>query len=232
MLRQQWESDSADLLENNLFEMWSGSNDFGDQFELLYMKTSLTKYLEFEDKQLEHSGADVAYSTYQVAHALEKLNHPIRFIAIDIDTEQVEAVPAPELKITSDVVERALSDFEALARSKGGAVSGVDRIHTTLHGYFEAVCSEAKISFNPDSSTTTLFSLIRQQHPALQKKPPGIEADKVLRAMAQIVDVLNPVRNQKSMAHPNEDLLEEPEAMLIVNAVRTLLHYLNDKLQS
>jgi hypothetical protein len=49
--------------------------------------------------------------------------------------------------------------------------------------------------------------------------------------MAQIVDVLNPVRNQKSMAHPNEDLLEEPEAMLVANAVRTLLHYLNAKLE-
>jgi len=49
--------------------------------------------------------------------------------------------------------------------------------------------------------------------------------------MAQIVDVLNPVRNQKSRAHPNEDLLEEPETMLFVNAVRTLLHYLNDKMQ-
>jgi abortive infection Abi-like protein len=232
MLRQQWEPDSAALLENNPFEMWSGSNDFGDQFELLYMKTSLTRYLEFEDKLEEHGGADIAYNTAMLAKALEKLNHSIRFVAIDVDTEHVDAVPAPSLKITSDVVERALSDFEALARSKGGAVSGVDRVHTTLHGYFEAVCNEAHISFNPDSPTTTLFSLIRQHHPALQKKPPGIEADKVLRAMAQIVDVLNPVRNQKSMAHPNEDLLEEPEAMLIVNAVRTLLHYLNEKMQA
>jgi hypothetical protein len=231
ILRQQWEPAAAELLENHPFEMRQGSNNFGDEFALLYMKTSLNKYLEFEDKLEDHGGADIAYNTTILAKALEKLNHPIRFIAIDIDTEQVEAVPAPALKITSDVVERALSDFEALARSKGGAVSGVDRVHTTLHGYFEAVCNEAHIAFNPDSPTTTLFSLIRQHHPELQKKPPGIEADKVLRAMAQIVDVLNPVRNQKSMAHPNEDLLEEPEAMLVVNAVRTLLHYLNDKMK-
>jgi hypothetical protein len=33
------------------------------------------------------------------------------------------------------------------------------------------------------------------------------------------------------MAHPNEDLLEEPEAMLAANAVRSLLHYLNMKLR-
>lgn len=229
-LRQRGDSQSADILEDNPFKLWQGNNDFGDDFELLYLKASLSKYLEFE-KKIEDSNTLIEYSAHQIANAMEKLNRAIRFIAIDIDTEEAVAVSPPQLAITSDVVERALSDFEALARSKGGAVSGVDRIHTALHGYFEAVCNEAHISFNPDSPTTALFSLIRQHHPALQRKPPGVEADKILRAMAQIVDVLNPVRNHKSMAHPNEDLLEEPEAMLAVNAVRTLLHYLNSKLQ-
>lgn len=228
-LRQRGDSQSADILQDNSFELWQGTNDFGDEFELLYFKASLSKYLEFE-QQAEETNSLIEYSGHQIANAMEKLNRPIRFIAIAFDTEEPQAVPSPQLKITSEVVERALSDFEALARSKGGAVSGVDRIHTALHGYFEAVCDAANISFKADSPATTLFSLIRQQHPALQRKPPGIEADKILRAIAQIVDVLNPVRNQKSMAHPNEDLLEESEAMLAVNAVRTLLHYLNSKL--
>ena len=42
---------------------------------------------------------------------------------------------------------------------------------------------------------------------------------------------MNPVRNYGSLAHPNENPLEEPEAMLAVNAVRSLLHYLNMKLR-
>jgi hypothetical protein len=53
----------------------------------------------------------------------------------------------------------------------------------------------------------------------------------MLRGIAQIVDALNPIRNRKSMAHPTEELLEEPEAMLAANAVRSLLHYLNMKLR-
>jgi hypothetical protein len=53
----------------------------------------------------------------------------------------------------------------------------------------------------------------------------------MLRALATIVDTLNPLRNSKSMAHPTEELLDEPEAMLAANAVRSLLHYLNSKLQ-
>jgi hypothetical protein len=52
----------------------------------------------------------------------------------------------------------------------------------------------------------------------------------MLRGLAQIVDAMNPVRNNSSLAHPNENLIEEPEAMLAANAVRSLLHYLNMKL--
>jgi hypothetical protein len=54
---------------------------------------------------------------------------------------------------------------------------------------------------------------------------------KLLRALAQIVNAMNPVRNDHSMAHPNGNLLEEPEAMLAANAVRSLLHRLNMKLR-
>jgi hypothetical protein len=53
----------------------------------------------------------------------------------------------------------------------------------------------------------------------------------MLRGLAQIVDAMNPVRNHSSLAHPNDNLLEEPEAMLAANAVRSLLHYLNMKLR-
>jgi hypothetical protein len=50
-----------------------------------------------------------------------------------------------------------------------------------------------------------------------------------LGAMAVIVDALSPLRNRASVAHPNKDLLEQPEAMLVINTVRTLLHYVNGK---
>jgi len=54
---------------------------------------------------------------------------------------------------------------------------------------------------------------------------------RVLRALSTIADALNPLRNQTSVAHPNETLLQQPEAMLVVNAVRTILHYLDSKLR-
>jgi hypothetical protein len=47
--------------------------------------------------------------------------------------------------------------------------------------------------------------------------------------MATILDSLNPVRNNASVAHPNNELIGKPEAMLVINTVRTLLSYLESK---
>lgn len=120
--------------------------------------------------------------------------------------------------------------MEALIHTSG-AVSGVDRVHTALHGYLRAVCEKENISYSRDDSMTRLFKLLRQHHPALQDiGPRSREIERILQSFASIMDALNPIRNNASVAHPNEDLLAKDEAMLVINAVRTLLHYLDAKL--
>lgn len=136
------------------------------------------------------------------------------------------------LAITSDVVERALRDAEQLLTS-GGATSGVDRIHTAFHEYLRAVASPAHLTVSDNASVTELFKTIREKHPIFQQ-PRARQGDigKVTRSLANVVDTLNPVRNLASVAHPNESLLEEPEAMLVINSARSLLHYLNSRIRS
>jgi hypothetical protein len=51
------------------------------------------------------------------------------------------------LKISNQAVEQAIADVEALIPTTG-AVSGVDRIHTALHGYLGLVCVQADIEFS------------------------------------------------------------------------------------
>jgi hypothetical protein len=81
-----------------------------------------------------------------------------------------------------------------------------------------------------DPSVTELFKLVRRNHPNIPSSLPGSKGvDRILGAMATIVDALNPLRNRASVAHPNDELLEEPEAMLVTNAIRTLLHYVNSR---
>ena len=49
--------------------------------------------------------------------------------------------------------------------------------------------------------------------------------------MATILDSMNSLRNRASVAHPNESLLEDPEAMLVINSARTVLHYIDAKMR-
>jgi hypothetical protein len=140
-------------------------------------------------------------------------------------------VPSPNLAKPSEVVERALSDAEHLITSNG-AVSGIDRLHTALHGYMKQACAEAQIMPpEKDPDLTRLFKHLRQNHPKFKAR--RARADDIAtmqNSLASIVAVLNPIRNRASVAHPNEFLLDAAEAQLVVNCVRTLLHYLEAKL--
>jgi hypothetical protein len=139
-------------------------------------------------------------------------------------------VTVAPLRVTSALVERALLDAEKLMATTG-ATSGVDRAHTALHGYLLQVCSDAAIPVGAEPTLTQLFKAVRGQHTAFKER--GTRSDdvaKLLGAMATIVDVLNPLRNKASVAHPNQQLLAEPEALLVINSVRTLLNYLDMKL--
>ena len=139
-------------------------------------------------------------------------------------------ISSPNPRITSAVVVQAIADAEALIASTG-AVSGVDRVHTSLHGYLLAVCDSVQIAYPTDASTTALFKLVRQRHPALQSL--GARAgdiERVLMSCATILDALNPLRNRGSMAHPNPALISPAEAMLVINIARSLLHYLDAKI--
>ncbi len=134
-----------------------------------------------------------------------------------------------ELKISNEVIERAIADVEVLILSRG-AVSGVDRIHTALHGYLRAICIRENIVYSKDDSIVKLFKLLRQQHPKLQSTDRTQDIDRLLQSFAGILDSLNPIRNHASMAHPNENVLERNEALLFINVVRTLLRYIDEKL--
>jgi hypothetical protein len=145
-------------------------------------------------------------------------------------TERVSSVSAPKPAITSATVEAALRDAETLIHTSG-APNALDRVHTAFHGWLERVCEEADIPVNEDAPITTLFAQIRSKHPKL--KISDAQADQMMvqvtRGLAQVVDALNPIRNNKTLAHPNP-LLDEAEAMLAVNAIRTMLHYLDKRL--
>ena len=133
-------------------------------------------------------------------------------------------------QISSEVVLRALTDAENLIQTSG-PTSAVDRVHTVLHGYLQAVCDGEGIVYKRDDSMAALFKKLRSGHPRLADLGPrGKDVEKVLNSCANILDAFLPVRNRASVAHPNQELLDEPEARLVINVGRSLLHYLDSKL--
>ena len=134
-------------------------------------------------------------------------------------------------RITVAVVGRAIADAEALLKANG-ATSAVDRIHTALHGFLIQVCRDAFLVVQGDPTLPALFKMLREQHPAFQvaNEVRAEDITQILRAAGSILDVINPIRNRASMAHPNLRLLANEEAMLVINIARSILHYLESKL--
>lgn len=140
-------------------------------------------------------------------------------------------MPGVDLWTTTQTVRRALDDAEALLRSSGPAGS-VDRTHTALHGYLQNMAATAGLAYKPDASMTAFLKLLRRSHPGLASVGPrGQDTDKILNACGAILDAMLPVRNQASLAHPNEDLLGEKEALLVISVGRSLLSYLDARLR-
>ena len=228
LLRARKLDKAAEILEAVPFRLFEATNGFQDEFLVLYVNAPFDLYNSLLN---QYSDPNVKHAFRQIAETFTEVGPYIRFIVANLNTNSPEVVPSPNLETTSEVVERALADAEKLIHSQG-AVSGIDRVHTAFHGYLRVVAVKSKITVPDDASITQLFREIREKHPSLLEN--GARADditRVIRSMTTILDALNPLRNRASVAHPNDNLLAEPEAMLVVNTIRTLLHYLNAKLQ-
>lgn len=227
LLRARNNTRAAELLEEIPFELRDGTNGFGDEFSLLYLCVPLEKYVELGEiaeskKEQQTFGA--------LARTVTEVGPFIRFIAVELDKKaEPGSVSNPTLEITSDVVERALSEVERSILSSGG-VSGVDRVHTALHGYLRAACRRHSIEYQENAGVTQLFKALRRSHPSFSDGERSEEVGRIAASMENILDALSPLRNRATLAHANDTLLGEAEAMLVINSIRTLLHYLDAKL--
>lgn len=158
---------------------------------------------------------------------LERYQAP-KLVELGYQLGQVPAV-LPSLSALH-VVRQALTDADNLLATSG-APSAIDRLHTAMHGYLKSLCQDASITLPNSASVTQAYKALRGQHPALQSlgEHDG-EIGRILSAFASVLDALNTLRNQGSVAHPNEDLVDTAEGILVVNVVRTMFHYLNQKL--
>lgn len=150
--------------------------------------------------------------------------------ALVLRCDKTAAVDGAGLRLTSELLERAMADAKLLLGSSG-PTSAVDRLHTALHAYLKAACDTESIPVPADAPMTLLFRTLRQQHSRLRNGDPHQDAvGKALQGLASVIDAMNPARNRGSLAHPNKDLLDDADATLFINLARTTLQYLDAKL--
>ena len=218
------------ILESGNFELRHGINDFSDEFYVLIKRVDLDEFLKFQDEE-QFSGNRVSYSN--IARAFGRLNIYVRFIGVELLlVDEISPVKAPEISNTSaPAVAAALSDAEALIQA-GNCVGAIDRVHTALHGYARTLCLEAGLTeIRQDIELPRAIKVLRESHPKLRAIGPHSEHfEKVLKAISVICDTLGTLRNHASLAHANDDLLGQSEALLVANTARTILRYLSDKI--
>ena len=228
LLEAREQTGAIRLLDRMPFVLFDGTNGFRDEFVVLHAWVPLEDYVRHAALAKNPAAAKAAT---KLAVTITEIGPYVRFVTFALDTRTAPVpVPAPAPQITTRSVERALNEAEQLLRT-GGAASALDRAHTALHGYLKVVCARAQIPTGPDDAMTSLFKRIRMEHPAFRTEGPhDPHVGRIVGAMATVLDALNPLRNRASMAHANDDLLDEPEAMLALNSARALLHYLDAKL--
>ena len=234
LLRARRQVLAADMLTRMPFEWVDATNFFNDEFTALQAIVSVEEYVSLQEarlnKTIEHPFEAIAQTISEICPQ----RPVVRFIVAQLDTEDETAlhVPPPSPKITSEAVDGALADAELLLKSRGPA-SAVDRVHTAVHGYLRAAVSRTGNKAPPTASATDLLKLLREHDEGLRSLVEGSgEAKRIVMALATIVDAAGTLRNNSSAAHPSAQMLQRPEAMLTINAARTLIHYLDAKLAS
>ena len=225
LLATRGNRDAASFLSKYPFSLYVGENDFGDKFSVLYSDVSLDQYVDVDGYRRTLEGRNALQS---IARTMTELGEYVRFIAIGIKTTDAPSpVSQPVLENPTATVERALIDAEQLLTAVG-PVSAADRAHTALHGYLYDLGLRLNLieadEDRPD--ITRLFKLLRGSN-IFVGSTHSPHAEKVAQGLAVAMDALNPIRNKGTLAHPTADLVTEAEAMLTINAARSILHYLD-----
>ncbi|MDH3327129.1 MAG: abortive infection family protein [Gammaproteobacteria bacterium] len=141
-----------------------------------------------------------------------------------LETDEYVRPPEPHPSI-SRVVDKVISDAKFLI-GQSGASSAIDRAFTVLYGYLISLCNESGIETSEALTISYLFKLLREQHAVFSRTGArSSDVNRVLKAFATLIDAFATIRNKASLVHANE-LMDDPEATAMVNAMFTIFRYI------
>lgn len=128
----------------------------------------------------------------------------------------------------SETIQKAVGDAEVFIRD-GRYDSAVDRVHTAFHGYLRTLLKEHNVAYEEDDGLPALFTKLHGYYKTSIQ--PSVVADRVrtiLRSAGGMINAVNELRNNNTIAHPNGELIQAREARLVIRLVNAIVDYIED----
>lgn len=155
------------------------------------------------------------------------LYHEIDTIVNLKGQRNVSASPAKNVNLN---IYQAIADAETLL-IKNGPQYAYDRIHTALHASLRQACINHSITVDPTKDNVPgLIGVISEYLNALPDSGRNADVFRMMRSARAILHEINNLRNNNSMAHPTENLLNEADARFAINLVRSIMTYIDELL--
>ncbi len=133
-----------------------------------------------------------------------------------------------QISTRSEIIQKAVEDAEVFIR-EGRYDSAVDRVHTAFHGYLRQLLAEHNLSYERNDGLPSLFTKLHEYYGSSIKPPDVAERLKtILRSAGGMINAINELRNNNTIAHPNGNLIQKREAQLVIRLVNAVLNYIED----
>jgi hypothetical protein len=221
---------ALEILSNFPWEPFIATRGYRESAEILYVEISPRDLVALE-LEMDNDARGSPFA--DIAAALGRVGVQIQFIFAAPAPPGKQHVQVAELTFTTEGVRLALTEAESSIRADNPE-GALDRLHTVVQGYLRECCKSAGIIDTGDREMTiqALWKRLNEKHPSFAAAVPHDQhTDRIAGAVATALDSLNHLRNRGSAAHPNDKVVGKAEAWLIVDFTRSLLNYIERRLQ-
>lgn len=198
---------------NRLREFWKKENNY-------LVGESIIKLLEYR-KAIEGTSVnlDESIKDEDVEHCYQ-IGFKLRD---EIGVAEVDAIRP--IEDTRDY--KLLADSIRAHIQKNQPEAGLDRLHTYIVAFIRSLCTKHQIQFEKKESLNAIFG----KYVKFLDRSEMIDSDmtrKILKFSISILDAFNYVRNNRSLAHDNESIINYSESILIFNNLNGLIKFIQE----
>lgn len=159
-----------------------------------------------------------AYISRIFAPVLEQLNK----------SDDAPNVSFDRITSQSDTIQKAIEDATLFMR-EGKYDSAVDRVHTAFHGYLRQLLINYCVAFAKDDGLPALYNKLHEYYgSSIQPQEVAVRIKTTVRSAIGVVNSINELRNNNTVAHPNGELIQKREAQLVIRLVNAIVDYIED----